>query len=199
MPVNHVRTGKQIKLAQPQQFLAQNRNITEEAFPGDIIGLYDPGIFKIGDTLTEGKPFYFKKMPRFSPENFARVTTKAAMKHKQFHKGLNQLAEEGAVQVFTSLGAENIILGAVGELQFEVFKHRLQSEYGVEVQMERLSYRLLRWVKGLEAKELPPLLNAMSVKDRQGNLYFLFESAFWYKTALEKIADENLRPIEEMA
>ncbi|MGM0652114.1 MAG: peptide chain release factor 3 [Bacillota bacterium] len=199
MPVNHVRTGKQIKLAQPQQFLAQNRNITEEAFPGDIIGLYDPGIFKIGDTLTEGKAFQFKKIPRFSPENFARVSTKAAMKHKQFHKGLKQLAEEGAVQVFTTIGAENIILGAVGELQFEVFKYRLQAEYGVDVQMEHLPYSLLRWVKGLEAKELPALLNTMAVKDYEGNLFFLFESEFWYKSALEKISDENLRPIEEMA
>ncbi len=198
MPAVHVRTGKKIKLSQPQQFLAQNRNITEQAYPGDIIGLYDPGFFRIGDTLTEGKSFHFKKLPRFSPENFARVSAKAALKHKQFHKGLAQLAEEGAVQVFTTLGPENIILGAVGELQFEVFKFRLKAEYGVDVQIERLSYTLLRWVSGLTAATLPDLFQAMAVKDQDNNLFVIFESEFWYKVALEKIPEKNLLPIEEM-
>ena len=199
MPVTHVRTGKTIKLSQPQQFLAQNRNITEEAYPGDIIGLYDPGIFKVGDTLTDGETFQFNKMPRFSPEHFARVTTKAAMKYKQFHKGLSQLAEEGAVQVFLTPGSENIILGAVGELQFEVFEYRLKAEYGVDLLIERLPYSLLRGVKGLSAAELPDVINGMAVKDREGSLYILFENEFWYKMSLEKIPAENLCLIEEMS
>lgn len=198
MMVNHVRTGKNIRLSQPQQFLAQNRNITEQAYPGDIIGLYDPGLFKVGDTLTEGDTFQFKRLPRFSPEHFVRVSSKAAMKHKQFHKGLKQLAEEGAVQVFMTPGSENIILGAVGELQFEVFKYRLKAEYSVEVQMERLPYSMLRWIKDLTAKELPDILNSKAVKDQEENLYLLFKSEFWHKMALEKIPDENLRPVEEM-
>jgi peptide chain release factor 3 len=198
MPVNHVRTGKTIKLSQPQQFLAQNRDITEEAFPGDVIGLYDPGIYKVGDTLTEGNSFHFKKLPRFSPELFARVSTKDAMRYKQFHKGLSQLAEEGAVQVFTTLGPENIIIGAVGELQFEVFTYRLQSEYGVEVRMERLPHTILRWVKEMTAKELPELNNTMTLKDREGNLYLLFANEFWYKMSLEAIPADNLALIEEM-
>ncbi len=198
MLVNHVRTGKQIRLSQPQQFLAQNRNITEQAYPGDIIGLYDPGILKIGDTLTEGAAFQYKRLPRFSPEIFARVSAKTALKYKQFNKGLLQLAEEGAVQVFNTLGSEHSILGAIGELQFEVFKFRLKAEYGADVQMERLSYTMLRWIKGLSAKEVPDTLHTMTVKDREGNLYLLFNSEFWYKMALEKMPQENLRPIEEM-
>ena len=126
MLVNHARTGKKIRLSQPQQFLAQNRNIVEEAYPGDIIGLYDPGIFKVGDTISTGKTFHFARMPRFSPEHFARVSTRDALKYKQFHKGLTELAEEGAVQVFTAAGSGQIILGAVGELQFEVFQYRMK-------------------------------------------------------------------------
>ncbi len=198
MPVNHVRTGKTIKLSQPQQFLAQNRDITEEAYPGDIIGLYDSGIYKVGDTLTEGNSFHFKKLPRFSPELFARVTTKDAMRYKQFHKGLSQLAEEGTIQVFMTLGSENIIIGAVGELQFEVFKHRLESEYGVEIRLERLPYTFLRWVKAMTAKELPVITKVMAVKDHNGNLYLLFTNEFWYKMSLDVIPEENLAPIEEM-
>ena len=199
MLVNHVRTGKEIRLSQPQQFLAQNRNITEQAYPGDIIGLYDPGIFKIGDTLTDGPSFQFKVIPRFSPEIFAKVSATTAMKYKQFNKGLLQLAEEGAVQVFTTPGKGDNILGAVGELQFEVFKFRLKAEYGVDVRLERLPYTILRWVKGLTAKELPDLLRAMTVKDREDNLYLLFDNDFWYKSALEKIPAAHLRPIEELS
>ncbi len=196
MLVNHTRTGKKIKLSQPQQFLAQNRTLVEEAYPGDIIGLFDPGIFKIGDTLAEGESFHFEKLPRFSPEHFARVSTVDAMKYKQFHKGLSQLAEEGAAQVFTTVGSGNIILGAVGELQFEVFEYRLKAEYGVEVQLQRLSYTLIRWVKSPKIKKLPTL-NGLVVKDQKENLFVLFENEFWLKITSEKNPSIDLCPIEQ--
>ncbi|MDW7730641.1 MAG: peptide chain release factor 3 [Bacillota bacterium] len=196
MTVNHVRAEKKIKLSQPQQFLAQNRSIIEEAYPGDIIGLYDTGSYKIGDTLTEKEAFHFDKLPRFSPELFARVSARDARKYKQFHKGLSQLAEEGAVQVFTTLGAESIILGAVGELQFEVFKYRLSAEYGVEIELERLPYRLARWVKEPEIKKLPNV-HGLAAKDKSGNGFIFFESEFWLKLAMEKNHLLDLRPLEQ--
>ena len=191
MAVNHVRAGKKIKLAQPQQFLAQDRQIIDEAYPGDIIGLFDPGIFRIGDTLTEEGSFNFAPLPQFSPEHFAKVSTKDAMKHKQFHKGLYQLAEEGAVQIYKSFmhGLEDIIIGAVGELQFEVFQHRLKNEYGVELQMHRLPYSVARWLKA-EGKIDPTKLrsyNCLYVKDQDENIVALFENEF----AMEWMQDKN--------
>jgi peptide chain release factor 3 len=123
MEVFHVQEGKMVKLAQPQQFLAQERAIIEEAYPGDIIGVFDPGIFNIGDTLCEGQPYFkFEGIPVFPPEHFARVHTIDSMKRKQFIKGISQLAEEGAIQVFkqVDIGREELIIGVVGVLQFEV-------------------------------------------------------------------------------
>ncbi len=196
MTVNHVRMDRKIKLSQPQQFLAQNRSIIEDAYPGDIIGLYDTGSYKIGDTLTEKEAFHFDQLPRFSPELFARVTAKDARKYKQFHKGLSQLAEEGAVQVFTTLGVENVILGAVGELQFEVFKYRLNAEYGVEIELQRLSYTLARWVKEPEIKKLPDL-HGLAAKDKSGNGFIFFENEFWLKMTLERNPSLDLRPLEQ--
>lgn len=181
MTVSHVRTGKKIRLSQPQQFLAQDRHIIEEAYPGDIIGIYDPGIYQIGDTLSQEDSFEFEKLPRFSPELFTSVTTRDAMKYKQFHKGLSQLAEEGAIQVYKAVGREEIILGVVGELQFEVFQYRLKAEYGVDVVMQRLSYQLARWVK-----EPPSNLAGFKVKDEDGNLVFLYDSEFSLNWAVSR-------------
>src|SRR5690606_27706858 len=138
--------GKDIKLSQPQQFLAQDRDITEVAYPGDIIGLFDPGIFRIGDTLAEGGNVVFDELPTFSPEIFAKLTVKNALKHKQLQKGLDQLSEEGTVQVFRSIGFEDIILGVVGQLQFEVFEYRMKHEYKVDIQLERMPYQFARWI-----------------------------------------------------
>jgi peptide chain release factor 3 len=150
MSVKHVRLGKEIKLSQPQQFMAQERQIIEDAYAGDIVGLFDPGIFRIGDTLCTGEPIEFEGIPSFSPEHFARVSFKDAMKSKHFQKGLDQLTEEGAIQVFyaTQPGFPDPILGAVGELQFEVFQHRMKAEYGVDVILTRLPYEVARWVEG---------------------------------------------------
>lgn len=149
MGVKHVRLGREIKLAQPQQFMAQDRTIVDEAYAGDIIGIFDPGIFRIGDTLCQGESLEFEGIPSFSPEHFARVSIRDAMKSKHFQKGMQQLAEEGAIQVFQPVsGNPDPILGAVGELQFEVFQHRMQNEYGVTVELARLPYELARWVEG---------------------------------------------------
>lgn len=180
--VNHVRLGKKIRLTQPQQFLAQDRHIIEEAYPGDIIGLFDPGIFLIGDTLTSNGSFQFGKLPQFTPEHFAKVTTKAAMKQKQFYKGMYQLSEEGSVQIYRTLfhGQEDVILGVVGELQFEVFLHRLKGEYGVDVVFQRLPYQFARWLKS-DGKIDPLKLsvsNCLYVKDVDDNLVALFENEF---------------------
>jgi peptide chain release factor 3 len=150
MGVKHVRLNKEVKLAQPQQFMAQERTIVDDAYAGDIIGLFDPGIFRIGDTLCTGPAIEFEGIPSFSPEQFARVSIKDALKSKHFQKGVQQLTEEGAIQVFAPvlMGNPDPILGAVGELQFEVFQHRMKAEYGVDVILTRLPYELARWVEG---------------------------------------------------
>jgi peptide chain release factor 3 len=175
--VKHVRTGKNIRLSQPQQFLAQNRNIIDEAYPGDIIGIFDPGIYQIGDTLSEDGSFQFEKLPRFSPELFSSVTARDLAKYKQYHKGISQLTEEGAVQVFKVPGRDEIILGVVGELQFEVFQYRLQSEYGVEVNLKRLPYQLARWVRETDPEKLSRL-HSFIVHDSDGQKVVLFESEY---------------------
>ena len=177
MIVTQPRTGKKIRLSQPQQFMAQNRDIIEEAYPGDIIGIFDPGIYQIGDTLSEVKSFEFDKLPRFSPEHFAKITTVDAMKHKQFHKGLSQLTEEGAVQVYRVPRTEEIILGVIGELQFEVFEHRLKSEYKVDIRVNRMPHRLARWVTEDKPQNLPPMGNLI-VKDESDHKVILFENEF---------------------
>lgn len=147
--VNHVRTGKMIRLSQPQQFFAQERSIVEEAYAGDIIGVFDPGIFNIGDTLCEGRNnFRFEGIPIFPAEHFATVMTKSALKRKQFLKGINQISEEGAIQVFKqpNIGIEALTVGVVGVMQLEVLEYRLKNEYGVDVTIERLPYIMARWV-----------------------------------------------------
>ncbi|MBU7008055.1 peptide chain release factor 3 [Phosphitispora fastidiosa] len=187
---NHVRTGKKIRLSQPQQFLAQGRNIIDEAYPGDIIGIFDPGIFQIGDTLCEEGSFQYERLPRFSPEHFARVTVKDAMKHKQFQKGINQLAEEGAVQIFRTFRdrTEDIILGVVGKLQFEVFEYRLKAEYGADILLQHLRFNIARWVKSDNPEDIRQLHSSSSpcVKDHNGDTVVLYENDFALRWAAEK-------------
>jgi peptide chain release factor 3 len=194
--VTLMRTGKNIRLSQPQQFLAQSRNIVEEAYPGDIIGLFDPGIYQIGDTLCEDGSFSFEKLPRFSPELFAKVTACDATKYKHFHKGLSQLAEEGAVQIFKVPRTEEIILGVVGELQFEVFQHRLQSEYGAAVNLQRLPYQLARWVMDPDPETLSRL-RSFIVKDGNDQTVILFENEFSLNYAKDKNPSLPLYSLEE--
>lgn len=142
MTVTHRQSGKTLRLMQPQQFLATERTIVEDAYPGDIIGVFDNGTMGVGDTLYSGKKkVTFKDFPTFPPELFARIRAKDSMKRKQFLKGMTQLAQEGAVQIYENLGSmESYIVGAVGQLQFEVLEYRLKHEYGVDLEMNRLPY-----------------------------------------------------------
>ncbi len=189
MSVKHVRVGKDIKLAQPQQFLAQDRDIVEDAYPGDIIGLFDPGIFRIGDSLSQGSSIVFDELPTFSPEIFAKVTAKNALKYKQYQKGIDQLTEEGTIQVFNAVSFDDTILGVVGQLQFEVFEYRMKNEYGVDVQLQRMPFQFARWVV---AENLDPSkfrINSTLVKDKKGNFVVLFENEYAMRTAMEKNPD----------
>lgn len=189
MSVRHVRAGKNIKLSQPQQFLAQDRDIIEQAFPGDIVGLFDPGIFQIGDTLCEKGELEFSELPTFSPELFSKVTMKNALKHKQFQKGVDQLTEEGTIQVFRSITFDDTILGVVGQLQFEVFLHRMKAEYGVDVQLTPMNYQFARWVEGDNIDPGQFRVNSMLVKDRYDRYVALFENEYALRTAMEKNPD----------
>lgn len=150
MEANHVQGGKKIRLSQPQQMMAQERHIVEEAYAGDIIGVFDPGIFSIGDTIcTSNKKFQFDGIPTFAPEHFARVRQIDTMKRKQFIKGISQIAQEGAIQIFQeyNTGMEEIIVGVVGVLQFEVLEYRLKNEYNVDIKLEPLPYEHIRWIE----------------------------------------------------
>jgi peptide chain release factor 3 len=148
MKVRQVRTGKEIRLANPTTFLAQERTIVDEGYAGDILGLYDPGIYEIGDTLTGGKDFSFEEIPSFAPEHFARVVMADPMRRKQLKKGLEQLAQEGTIQLYRPPeGREgDAVLGAVGRLQLEVVKFRLESEYDAKVRLEPMQIEFARWV-----------------------------------------------------
>jgi peptide chain release factor 3 len=190
MEVYHVQGGNKIKLAQPQQFLAQDREIIDEAYAGDIIGVFDPGIFNIGDTLCSGSnKFKFEGIPIFAPEHFARVKTLDTMKRKQFIKGITQISQEGAIQVFKQLniGIEEIIVGVVGVLQFEVLEYRLKSEYNVDIKMERLSYRYIRWIESSEipADKLTLTSDTRLVKDLKDRNILIFQSEWAISWALE--------------
>ncbi len=186
MSVNLSRTGKPIKLAQSTQFLADDRSTVNEAVSGDIIGIYDTGTYQIGDTIAQGKKgFQYEKLPQFTPELFVRVTAKNVMKQKHFQKGILQLVQEGAIQYYKTLRTEDVILGAVGQLQFEVFEHRMKNEYNVDVKMEPIGSKIARWIENEEdVKDSMSSSRSMLVKDRHGNLVFLFENDFamrWFQ------------------
>ncbi len=184
-----------MKLSQPQQMMAEDRKIVNEAYAGDIIGVFDPGIFRIGDTLSQGNSkLEFEPIPMFPAEHFSRITVVDTMKRKQFLKGINQLTEEGAIQVFKrpAFGVEELFIGAVGELQFEVLEHRLKYEYGVNIKMQRLPLRYARWVEGIikEPENLNLTSSTMIVEDKAGRLVLLFENEWSINWALER--NENL-------
>jgi peptide chain release factor 3 len=186
MTVKHVRAGKDIKLAQPQQFLAQDRDIVESAYPGDIVGLFDPGIFRIGDSLAQKGSVEFDELPTFSPELFAKLTVKNAMKHKQYLKGLDQLTEEGTVQVFKTISFDDTILGVVGQLQFEVFEYRMKAEYGVDIELGRMPFQFARWIVDDNIDPGKYRINSTLVKDKKDNYVALFENEYAMRTAMEK-------------
>ena len=154
MRVHHVRTGKPMRLANPTTFMAQERTIVEEGYAGDVLGVYDPGVFEIGDTLTSGADFTFEEIPSFSPEHFVRVMMVDPMRRKQLKRGLDQLAQEGTIQLYTTERGGDPILGAVGRLQLEVVKHRLKSEYDVEARLEPMACEYARWISREDGAEL---------------------------------------------
>ncbi len=192
MEVYHMQGGKKIKLAQPQQMMAQEREIVEEAYAGDIIGVFDPGIFSIGDTLCTGsRKFKFGGIPTFAPEHFNRVMQVDTMKRKQFVKGMEQIAQEGAIQIFQELGGgmEEVIVGVVGTLQFDVLEYRLKSEYNVDIRMEGLPYEYIRWIENKEEDFDPKKLNLTSdtrrIQDLKGNYLLIFANEWSIRWAEE--------------
>lgn len=185
--VHHARLGKEIRLNRAEQFFAQEREAVSEAYAGDIVGLYDPGMFRIGDTLASKSPLQFDAVPRFSPEHFGRLVLLDPMKRKQLQKGITELAEEGTVQLFTEPGREkDWICGVVGQLQFDVLSHRLEHEYGAKATLDRLDYSYARWVVGpADAVELKKARAPMAVTDQDGRPVALLRSA-WEVDRLER-------------
>lgn len=182
-PYLHVRNGKKVKFSSPNAFFAEKKEIVDESFPGDIVGIHDTGNFKIGDTLTEGEKLNFKGIPSFSPEHFRYVNNADPMKSKQLYKGLDQLMDEGVAQLFTLDMNGRKVVGTVGALQYEVIQYRLEHEYGAKCSYENLSVHKACWVaaedvKNKEFKEFKRIKQRYLAKDKQGQLVFLADSEF---------------------
>ena len=191
MEVKHVQGGKVMRLSQPQQIMADSRKILDEAYAGDIIGVFDPGIFSIGDTLCMPKDnFQYAGIPTFAPEHFARVRQLDTMKRKQFVKGVTQIAQEGAIQIFKEFntGLEEIIVGVVGVLQFDVLKYRLENEYNVEIRLEPLPYEHIRWVENtdLDLNKLVGTSDMKKVTDMRDNPLLLFVNPWSIQMVLDR-------------
>ena len=192
MEVNHVQGGRKVKLSQSTQMMADERHIVEEAYAGDIIGLFDPGIFAIGDTLcTSGDKFRYEGIPTFAPEHFARVRQVDTMKRKQFMKGVTQIAQEGAIQIFQeyNTGMEEIIVGVVGTLQFDVLMFRLKSEYNVEIKLDPLPYEHIRWVENPDECPVEQIVGTSDmkrIKDLHDNPLLLFINQWSVGMVLER-------------
>ena len=179
--VFHVQGNKKLKLSQPQQLMAQDRKVVSEAYAGDIIGVFDPGIFSIGDTICmPGKKIKYEGIPTFAPEHFSRLVSVDSMKRKQFMKGVVQIAQEGAIQIFQeyTAGMSEIIVGVVGVLQFDVLKYRLENEYGCEIRLEPLPYGYIRWLKDpmTDMSKLKTGMDIKKVKDMNERPLLLFQN-----------------------
>ncbi len=182
---HHVRLDKDVRFSNPYSFLARQKDVIEEAYSGDVVGLFDTGNFKIGDTLTEGENFYFTGIPSFSPEIFKEVVNKDPMKTKQLEKGLLQLTDEGVAQMFTQFGGNKKIIGCVGELQFEVIQYRLLQEYGASVQMNSLPFYKACWITSKDPKKLEEFTKykqANIAEDKDGHLVYLAQSEWFLNT-----------------
>ena len=180
MTVTLTRTGKQLKLSQSTQLMANERETIDTAIAGDIIGLYDSGTYQIGDTITNGKEkIFFEPLPTFPPELFRRVSPVNSLKGKNFQKAIEQLAQEGTIQIYRNT-YNDVILGAVGVLQFEVFEYRLNNEYNVDIRMDNLDYSVARWIKADEDIDLRKYENSrtMLVYDRFQRPVYLFSNQY---------------------
>jgi peptide chain release factor 3 len=175
----HVQSGKKMRLSQPQTMMAAEREIVNEAYAGDIIGVFDPGVFSIGDTITvPGKKFRYSGIPTFEPEHFMSVSPKDTMKRKQFIKGIEQIAQEGAIQIFKipDSGFEDVVVGVVGTLQFDVFEYRMKNEYGVDLRMNGLPYEHLRLIGACpcDVKDLMLCTGSRVLEDFKGRRLIAF-------------------------
>jgi peptide chain release factor 3 len=182
---HHVRLNKDVRFSNPYSFLARDKSIIEYAYAGDVVGLFDTGNFKIGDTLTEGEDFYFTGIPSFSPEIFKEVVNKDPMKTKQLEKGLLQLTDEGVAQLFTQFGGNKKIIGCVGELQFEVIQYRLLHEYGASVVFNTLPFYKACWITSHDQKKLNDFIRfkqANIAEDKDGHLVYLAQSEWFLNT-----------------
>jgi peptide chain release factor 3 len=181
----HSRLGKKMRFSNPYTFLADSKEVTQFAYPGDVVGLYDTGNFKIGDGLTEGEKLEFKGIPSFSPELFREVVNMDPMKSKQLEKGLNQLTDEGVAQLFTQQPGNRKIIGVVGELQFEVIQYRLEHEYNAKARFDAVNYHKACWMTGDEAKirEFIKYKPQDVVLDKDENLVYLAQTAYLLQMA----------------
>ncbi len=185
-PYLHVRNGKTVRFSSPTQFMAQRKSTIDEAYPGDIVGLPDNGIFKIGDTLTEGEEIHFKGLPSFSPEMFKYIENEDPMKSKQLNKGIEQLMDEGVAQLFINQFNQRKIIGTVGQLQFEVIEYRLQNEYNAKCRWEPVRLYKACWIEADNQEELENFKKRKyqyMAKDRQGRDVFLADSSYMLSMA----------------
>jgi peptide chain release factor 3 len=183
---HHVRHNKDVRFSNPYTFLAREKNVVEDAFPGDVVGLYDNGTFKIGDTLTEGEDFTFTGIPSFSPEIFKELVNNDPLKSKQLDKGIRQLTEEGVAQLFTQHDGNRKIIGCVGELQFEVIQYRLLQEYGAACTFRTLPFFKACWLSGKPAHvaDFAKFKQANIVYDKDGNTIYLAQSEWYLNTEI---------------
>jgi peptide chain release factor 3 len=198
----HVKLGKKMKFSSPNAFFAEKKQIVDESFPGDIVGLHDTGNFKIGDTLTEGEILEFKGVPSFSPEHFRYVNNADPMKAKQLAKGLDQLMDEGVAQLFTLELNGRKVIGTVGALQFEVIQYRLEHEYGASCNYEMVNVHKACWVEPTdpnndEFKEFKRVKQRFLARDKRGQLVFLADSAFTVQMTQQKYPSVKLHFVSE--
>jgi len=195
----HVRLEKQFKFANPYMFLAQSKEVMEDAFPGDVVGLYDTGNFKIGDTLTEGENFTYKGIPSFSPEIFKELINLDPMKSKQLEKGIQQLTDEGLASLFVQEMGSRKFVGTVGELQFEVLQYRLEHEYNAKCRFEARVINKACWMTGSEAdlKDFMKYRQNNIAYDKDGRPVFLAETGYILRTAIDKYPDIKFHTTSE--
>jgi len=202
MRVRHHRVGKDVQIASPIMFMAQDRAVVEEAWPGDIIGIHNHGTISIGDTFSEKEPLHFTGIPNFAPEHFRRVRLKSPLRMKQLQKGVNQLVEEGAIQLFRPLVGNDLILGAVGVLQFEVTMARLKAEYSVDAVYEPINFTVARWVSCDNKQKLADFEKFRSsnlARDVEGNLTVLAESQWQLDFFQEKWPEIHFHKTREFS
>ena len=189
---HHVRLDKDMRFSNPYTFMARSKDVIEDAYPGDVVGLFDTGNFKIGDTLTEGEDFYFTGIPSFSPEIFKEMVNKDPMKTKQLEKGISQLTDEGVAQLFTQFGGNKKIIGCVGELQFEVIQYRLLQEYGAACEFRTLPFYKACWLTSKDTKKLDDFLRfkqTNSGEDKDGHPVYLAQSEWFLNTEIQNNPD----------